>query len=316
MTTQSLLPLVVWLDKATLPGEIRRPSFPHRWIEHESTSASDTIARIADASIVVTNKVPITAEHLRNAKQLRRIVVAATGTDCIDLNACDLYGVSVTNVPAYGVESVAEHALTLILALKKKLNFYANAASSGQWQKSPVFCVHGPAISDLHGKNLVIIGAGSIGRAVAQLGKAFGMNVIFSARRGKPAETGQISFGDALEMADIVSLHAPLTSETQHMIGVQQLQKMKRTSVLINTARGGLIDSNALANALRERRIAAAGLDVLDEEPPSASHPLLASDIPNLLLTPHIAWASQLALSKLTHAVTSAIDDFYTKETL
>jgi glycerate dehydrogenase len=309
-------PHVVWLDKATLPGEIRRPSYPHRWSEYASTDDAFISERLAAASVVVTNKVPINAQHLRQAKRLRRIVVAATGTDHIDLKACISYGVDVINVPAYGVESVAEHALCLMLALNRQLSFYANAVTQGLWTNSPVFCLHGPSIADLYGKTLVIVGAGAIGKGVAQLGKAFGMRVIFAARRGRMPEQGQVAFGDAIAMADVLSLHLPLNDETHHLIGSSQLQAMKRSAVLVNTARGGLIDSEALAQVLRDKRIAGAALDVLDEEPPRQSHPLLAKDIPNLLITPHIAWASQLALRRLSFAVSEGINQFSNMETL
>ncbi|NJM44174.1 MAG: hypothetical protein HC858_09720, partial [Brachymonas sp.] len=253
-------PHIVWLDKATLPGDIQRPEFAHRWTEHVWTAPDMIAERIEDASIVVTNKVSLAAEQLRSAKNLRRIVVAATGIDHIDQQACKVYDIDVVNVPAYGAESVAEHAICLMLALQRHLAFYTAAATNGQWSSSPVFCLHGPRIADLSGKTLAVVGAGAIGGAVARLGSAFGMQVIFSARRGQPPKQGEVSLGDAIAMADVLSLHIPLTEDTHHLISEKQLRMMKRSAILINTARGGLVDTQALAQALREKRIAGAGL--------------------------------------------------------
>ncbi len=309
-------PHIVWLDKATLPGAIQRPEFTHRWTEHAWTAPDMIAERIEDASVVVTNKVPLSAEQLRSAKNLRRVVVAATGIDHIDQQACEFYDIKVINVPAYGAESVAEHAFCLMLALQRHLTFYSVAAKNGQWSSSPVFCLHGPRIVDLSGKILVIVGAGAIGGAVARLGSAFGMQVVYAARRGQAPSKGQLGFADAIAMADVLSLHAPLTEDTRHLIGHEQLQMMKRSAILINTARGGLVDAQALAQALREKHVAGAGLDVLEGEPPSDSHPLLAKDIPNLIVTPHVAWASQMALNRLTQAVTNAINQLNEQETI
>jgi glycerate dehydrogenase len=247
---------------------------------------------------------------MQRAKKLRRIIIAATGKDVVDQLACERYGIEICNVPAYGVHSVAEHVMSLVLSLKRQLGYYGRASSDGTWSQSPIFCVHGPQISDLFGNVMVIIGAGAIGRAVASLGVAFGMQVVFAARKGKAPRLGEVEFGDALAMADILSLHAPLNQETYHLIGQKQLQTMKRSAILINTARGSLIDSAALAVALIEKRIAGAGIDVLEQEPPDQNHLLLQAGFPNLILTPHIAWASQSALAKLSQEVTRSIHQF------
>jgi glycerate dehydrogenase len=306
---------IVWLDKATLPQDIRRPNYAHYWTEHAHTPAELTAERMAQASLVVTNKVKVSAEQIRGAKKLRRIVISATGKDVVDLIACEQYGIEVCNVPAYGAQSVAEHVMCLMLALKRHIAFYSHASKDGAWSQSPIFCVHGPKISDLSGKTLVIVGAGTIGGAVARLASAFGMQVVFAARRGKVPSAGEVSFGRALAMADVLSLHAPLNEDTYHLIGEKQIQAMKRTALVINTARGGLIDTEALAKALIEKTIAGAGIDVLENEPPDAKHPLLQSNVPNLLLTPHVAWASEAAMNTLCEEVTRFIHHFKNLET-
>jgi glycerate dehydrogenase len=301
---------IVWLDKATLPQEIKRPAYKHEWIEYSHTPAQLTAERVGDATLVVTNKVKISSEHIRQAKKLRRIVISATGKDVVDQMACEQYGIEICNVPAYGAQSVAEHVMSLTLSLKRHLNYYGHASVNGTWSEAPIFCVHGPQISDLFGKTMVIVGAGAIGGAVARLASAFGMQVIFAARRGRNPGAGEVAFGHALAMADVLSLHAPLNNDTYHLMGEKQFQVMKRSAILINTARGGLIDAKALAKALIDKRIAGAGIDVLEQEPPDPSHPLLQAAIPNLLLTPHIAWASEAAMNKLCEEVTRSIHQF------
>jgi glycerate dehydrogenase len=309
-TMKSTVEHIVWLDKATLPQEIKRPAYAHEWTEYSHTAEKQTAERIADASLVVTNKVKISAEHIRQAKKLRRIVISATGKDVVDQMACEQYGIEVCNVPAYGAQSVAEHVMSLILSLKRHLKYYGLASVDGTWSRSPIFCVHGPQISDLFGKTMVIIGAGAIGGAVARLASAFGMQVIFAARRGRNPGAGEVAFGHALAMADVLTLHVPLNEDTHHLIGDRQFQVMKRSAILINTARGSLIDAKALAKALIDKRIAGAGIDVLEQEPPDPNHPLLRPEVPNLLLTPHIAWASEAAMNKLCGEVTRSIHQF------
>lgn len=300
---------VVFLDAATLPQQLHFSrhnidyfAFPHTWPE-------EVDERIADAAVVITNKVRLASHHIRAAKSLRLIAVAAAGTDNVDLDAASTLGIPVRNVPDYGSDSVAEHVIATLFAVRRNLFTYASAAVDGRWSASSHFCWTGPRIRDIGGSIFGVVGRGRIGEASARLARGLGMQVIFAQTPGQACLEDERPLDELLRVADAVTLHLPLTPETTGLISQQQLQQMKPNAVLINTGRGALIDLPALVEALRCATIAGAAIDVLEIEPPPASHPLLASDIPNLLLTPHVAWASDKAQATLASRLQSIVED-------
>lgn len=273
-------------------------SLPH-WQQYGSTRPEQTADRVRAAQVIITNKVVIDEPVMAGAPALKLICVAATGTNNIDLQAAQRRGISVRNAVNYGTDAVAQHALMLMLTLSTQLLAYRDDIRAGRWSRSPFFCLLGHPIRQLSQQTLGIVGYGSLGQRVAELARAFGMKILVSARPGEPAQAGRLAFGELLGQVDILSLHCPLTPHTDKLINARTLALMKPGALLINTARGGLIDEPALATALRAGQLGGAGLDVLSMEPPPADHPLLAPDIPNLILTPHSAWASQPARQAL-----------------
>jgi glycerate dehydrogenase len=313
-------PRIVFLDAATF-GDISLSRFSERWpcTVYSVTSASETRARLAGHDVAVTNKVVIDRAVLdsNEAGHLKLIAVAATGTDIIDKAAAAQCGVAVCNVPGYATQSVAQFTMALILQLASCACSYIGAVKAGAWQKSPVFSLLSYPTMELRGKKLGIVGYGNIGRMVAQMARSFGMEVLVAARPGAPplpADRPPLDL--TLREADFVSLHCPLTPETANLINQQSLSLMKPTAFLINTARGALIDEAALVSALREKRIAAAALDVLTKEPPPADHPLIraAAELDNLLVTPHAAWSAREARERLLEEVTANIAAFFAGE--
>lgn len=268
------------------------------WRFHETTAKGDVAERIRDAQVVVTNKVVLDAESLSRASRLRLVCVAATGTNNVDLAAAARRGILVCNVRAYATASVTQHVFAMILALATRLLEYQAAIREGRWQASAQFCLLDYPIIELAGKVLGIVGYGELGRSVARTAEAFGMNIRIAARPGTSAD-GRVPLHELLREADVLSLHCPLTPQTRHLIGAREFDLMKPNALLINTARGGIVDEPALAEALRSGMIAGAGVDVLSIEPPGRDSPLLAEDIPRLLLTPHIAWASRESRQRL-----------------
>ncbi|WP_395703276.1 NAD(P)-dependent oxidoreductase [Aquabacterium sp.] len=299
-----LLRRVVFLDAGTLPQRLVFDPALHIDYQPYAASAPGQVAqRIAEAEVVITNKVALTAELLAAAPLLRLVCVAAAGTDNIDFSAATRHGIAVRNVPDYGSDSVAEHTIALLLALRRAIVPSAQAARDGRWSRAGQFCWHGPALRDVGGSVLGIVGRGRIGEATARLARGLGLQVLFAHRAGHVGGDvggqGDCCFDTLLSQVDALSLHLPLTPETRGLIDARRLALMKPGAVLVNTSRGALVDSVALAAALRSGRLAGAALDVLDTEPPSPDHPLLAPDIPNLLLTPHVAWASEQAQARL-----------------
>lgn len=296
---------IVFLDRDSVIANVRRPAFAHRWAEYPATRAGDAVARLreAGASIAITNKVPLRAADLAQLPDLKMIAVAATGTDIIDLAACRERGIVVSNIRNYAVHTLPEHTFALILALRRQIVAYRADIEAGLWQKSERFCLFGHPISDLAGSRLGLLGYGALGKSVAQIARAFGMEVIVHTRSplADAAADGvrEASLAEVLESSDIISLHLPLTPQTRELIGARELIRMKRNALLINTARGGLVDETALADALRAGVIAGAGFDVLVQEPPPADNVLLNLRLPNFLLTPHSAWASTQAMQVL-----------------
>lgn len=311
---------IVFLDRATLPERIQLPALPftHTWQEYERTLPDEVVPRLQQASIAIVNKVRLGDKELAALPELRLIVVAATGTDNVDLAACRARGITLCNVQGYAVHAVVEHTLALMLALARNLLPYQQALKAGAWQQSPHFCYFGPSLHDLAGKRLGLIGRGSLGQAMARLGTALGMEVYFAERRHgsqSPLDNGEplayLPFAELLTTADVLSLHCPLNEETRGMIGAQELARMKPTALLINTARGGLVDELALLQALESGKLAGAASDVAGREPPQAGDPLLrALLLPNFILTPHVAWASDEAMQSLANQVMENVARF------
>ncbi|OCX67331.1 glycerate dehydrogenase [Thioclava sp. SK-1] len=307
-------PQIVFLDRDTIAPHITlpKPDFVHEWINYGKTAADDVTDRLAGATIAITNKVRITADVLSSAPQLKLIAVAATGYDCVDVQACAERGIAVCNIRGYSVNTVPEHVFALILALRRGLVPYVQGTRDGAWQRAGQFCYFDTPIRDLSGAVMGIIGRGAIGQKVAALAQAFGMEVIFAARPGAPSSETHVEFDSFLARADVISLHCPLTDSTRGLLGAAAFTKMTRAPVVINTARGALIDLPALQTALATRQISGVGLDVAATEPPAADDLLmdLAQD-PRVLLTPHIAWASDEAQSTLASQLIDVLNNFH-----
>lgn len=304
-------PLVVFLETATVEAAFRDIASPHQRRAHATTPQSEVVARLAGTEVAVLNKLRLGAAEIAALPDLRMIAVTATGTDNLDLDACRARGIVVSNVRGYAVHSVPEHTFALILALRRRLFDYVSDVRAGRWQHAAGFCLFGHPIDSLHGAVLGLVGGGSLGGEVARLAEAFGMRVLRAEHRGRgEARPGYTPFAEVLAAADVLSLHCPLNEDTRNLIGVPELAGMKPSAVLINTARGGLVDEHALADALRRGLIAGAAVDVLSAEPPRDGNPLLAEDIPNLLVTPHVAWASREAMEALAEQVVANIEGF------
>lgn len=292
---------VVFLDRDSLKAKVRKPATATEYVEHAKTvGAEDTLARLRGASVAITNKVPLRAEVLSQLPDLKMIAVAATGYDVIDVPYCREHGIAVANIRNYAVHTVPEHTFALILALRRNILAYREDVEAGVWQKSDQFCFFTHDIGDLHGATLGIIGEGALGQGTAAIARAFGMQVLFADHA--PPKAPNVEFtpmDEVLARADVLSLHCPLTPATRNVIGIDQLRKMKRSALLINTARGGLVDEAALIQALDEGLIAGAGFDVLTTEPPRDGNPLLDVRRSNFILTPHVAWASDGAMQFL-----------------
>ncbi len=305
---------IVFLDRATIAPQIRlrRPAFAHEMVEYAQTSPADVVARLADASIAIVNKVRLAAASLERLPDLRLIAVAATGTDCVDKAYCAAHGIAVANIRGYAVNTVPEHTFALILALRRSLVAYRADVLAGKWQEAGQFCFFAHPIRDLAGARLGIIGEGVLGQRVAELARAFGMIPMFAAPKGveglgplyTPWET-------MLATSDVITLHCPLTPSTRGLIGQREFAAMKRRPLLVNTGRGGLVDEEALVAALEEGRIAGAGFDVASEEPPPATSPLMrVAGRPNVIVTPHVAWGSDEAQQALAEQLMDNIENF------
>ena len=302
---------IVFLDRASLIADMRVPAFAHEWVDHEQTPPGDVAARIRDASIVVVNKVKLPGEILAQAPGLRMIAEAATGTDNIDLAYCREHGIVVSNIRGYAVHTLPEHVFMMLLALRRNLIGWREDVRAGRWQQADQFCLFTRPINDLFGSTLGLVGHGALGHGVAKLAEAFGMKVLIAERKGAATvREGYTPFNTLLAEADVISLHTPLTPETRHMIGAREFGLMKRSAILINTARGNLVDEAALVDALKSNRIAGAGFDVLSVEPPREGNPLIDLDLPNFILTPHVAWSSREAMQTLADQLVDNIEAF------
>ena len=304
---------IVSIEAGALQAELRRPRFDHDWTEQQATPQQQVAERLADATIAIVNKRRLSAEIVAGLPRLQMVAIAATGYNNVDLDACRARGIVVSNVRGYARETVPEHVFALLLALARQIGPYHRSVAVGRWQKSAQFCYFDYPIRDLAGQTLGILGNGTLGQGVARIAAAFGMRVVFGEHKGAATcRDGYLPFERLIREADAISLHCPLNDATRHLIGAAELAAMKPDALLINTARGGLVDEAALADALRARRIGGAGFDVLTEEPPVAN-PLLAADIldaGNFILTPHVAWSSREAMQTLADRLIDNIEAF------
>ena len=305
---------IVFLDRDTRSPQtrLRSPSFGHELVLHDRTSPEQVAQRIADADIVIVNKVKLTAQALQQAPRLRLVAVAATGTDNVDLQACAQRGIVVSNIRNYAVHTVPEHTFALIFALRRSICAYRDAVRAGRWQAAGQFCFFDHPIRDLAGSTLGIIGDGVLGQAVAAMARALGMQVLFAGYKGHSGQGVLYTpFEETLARSDVLTLHCPLTPQTRHMIGAAEFALMRRKPLLINTARGGLVDESAVGPALEAGQIGGAGFDVVSVEPPPPDHPFQRLlDRPDFILTPHVAWASDEAVQGLADQLVDNIEAF------
>lgn len=302
---------IVFLDRNSLIADMRVPSFAHEWIDHGQTQPEEVLARIRDADIVISNKVKLSGDILAQAPRVKMIAASATGTDNVDLAYCRAHGIVVSNIRGYAVHTVPEHAFMLMLALRRNLLGWREDVRAGLWQQTDQFCLFTRPVNDLHGSTLGLIGYGSLGHGMQRLAEAFGMQVLIAEHKNAATvRDGYTAFDTVLKEADVISLHTPLTAGTRHMISTREFGLMKPTAILINTARGNLVDEAALVETLKSQRIGGAGFDVLAVEPPREGSPLLELDLPNFILTPHVAWSSREAMQTLADQLVDNIEAF------
>lgn len=307
---------IVFLDSTGIPASHRIPSFsfPHQLTEYAHTAAEQILARAKDADIIITSKVILNHEILSQLPKLKLIAVTATGTNNIDLVAAKALGITVKNVTGYSSVTVPEHVIGMIYALKHRLiDYHRDQLLTERWATCGQFCYVDYPISDVQGSTLGIIGRGCIGNEVARLAQAVGMRVLFAEHQhATTIREGYTAFDEVLKQADVISLHCPLTPQTEQLINAKTLALMKPNACLINTGRGGLINEADLLQALQSGKLAGAALDVLVKEPPASDDALwlAAKTQPNLLITPHVAWASDSALTTLVNKVAQNIEEF------
>ncbi|MBN6715837.1 2-hydroxyacid dehydrogenase [Pseudomonas capsici] len=305
----------VFLDHTSLDlgdldlGELR-DSFGEL-VLHDSTSPDQVIERLKGAQVAISNKIMIDADTFAACPELKLVLVTATGTNNVDLAAAREQGVTVCNCQGYGTPSVAQHTLLLLLALATRLPDYQKAVQQGLWQKSSQFCLLDFPIVELEGKTLGLLGHGELGSAVARLAEAFGMRVLLGQIPGRPARADRLPLEQLLPQIDALTLHCPLNEHTRNMIGARELQLLKPQALVVNTARGGLIDEQALADALRNGHLGGAASDVLSVEPPVSGNPLLADDIPRLIITPHSAWGAREARQRIVSQLVENAQAFF-----
>ena len=302
---------IVFLERDSVKANVRRPGFEHDWIEYDESSAKEVVGRLKGATIAIVNKIYLHDEELSQLPDLRLIAIAATGTDKVDLDACQRRNIAVCNIRNYARHTLPEHVFMLALALKRNLLRYREDVQKGKWQEAKQFCLFDYPISDLHNSTIGIIGYGALGKSVAKIADAFGMRVLISEHKDAvETRVGRTSFEDILHKSDIISLHCPLNEKTHGLICKEDFSKMKPTAILINTSRGGLVVEEDLADALKSNLIGGAGFDVLSKEPPTNGNTLLDLDLPNFILTPHNAWASAEAMQVLADQLIDNIEAF------
>jgi glycerate dehydrogenase len=298
---------IVFLDRSTLEAKLRAPNFPHSYKEYAVTAVNEIVDRLRGTTIAIINKVPMREATLAELPDLKLIAVAATGTDVVDKAFCKVRGITVSNIRNYAFNTVPEHVFALAFALRRNLVAYRDDVRAGRWQACDQLCFFDHPIRDMRGSTIGIVGYGAIGKSVAKIAEAFGLKVLAYDVIAQPGLTG---FEILLRESDIITLHLPLTPETKNMIGARELRLMKNDAVLINTGRGGLVDEQALADALTGKIIGGAGFDVLTVEPPKQGNILLDLRLPNFIVTPHVAWASREAMQVLADQLIDNIDAF------
>jgi glycerate dehydrogenase len=266
---------------------------------------------IADAEIVLVNKLRLEREALESASRLRAVALAATGTNNVDLATARERGIAVCNLHDYCTASVVQHVFAMLLMLTHRLREYDALVRAGAWQRGEQFCLLDFPIRELAGRRLGIVGLGTLGRGVARVAEAFGMQVLVAGRPGGDPRPDRLPLDELLPRVDVLSLHCPLTPDTQGLIGAERLSRLRPDAILVNTARGALVDSAALAEALRARRLGGAAIDVLPEEPPVNGNPLLDGELPNLIVTPHVAWAALEARQRSIDEMAANLADFF-----
>ena len=299
---------IVFLDRESLDARVRSFSFPHAYTEYESTwTPEEIVERLKDAEIAIINKVPMRADTLKQLPKLKLIAVAATGTDVVDKAAAKAQGITTVNIRNYAFNTVPEHVIGLMFALRRAIVPYANSVRRGDWNRSTQFCYFDYPIHDIAGSTLGIIGYGALGKSIGKRAEALGMSVL---PYDVFPQEGLVDLETVLTQSDVITLHVPLTADTKNLIGREQLAKMKKHSLLINTARGGLVDEEALLEALKNRTIGGAGFDVVAQEPPKSGNILCDADLPNLIVTPHVAWASKEAMQILADQLVDNIEAY------
>jgi Lactate dehydrogenase and related dehydrogenases len=305
---------IVFLDRGTIPNyiDLKPLPFRHKFLAYDSTRPEETRSRICDADIVITNKTKLGAADLQCAERLKLIAIAATGSDIVDVEACASRGIGVCNIRNYASVTVPEHTFALIFALRRSLIAYSNAVKVGRWRDSGQFCFFDFPIADLQNSTIGVIGDGALGSATARVATSLGMRVLMAAHKGR-SDMGALytPFEQVLAESDIITLHCPLNDATRHLIGAPEFSRMLRRPIIINTARGGLVDEAALVRALLSGDISGAGFDVVTEEPLPTGHPFEAIlEHPGFLLTPHVAWASAQAVRMLSDQLMDNITSF------
>ena len=305
----------VFLDHPTLDlGDLDLSPLRNTFGElqlYSDTTPDNIIERLQGARVVISNKILLNAATLAACPDLKLILVAATGTNNVDLQAAREHGITVANCQGYGTPSVAQHTLGLLLALATRLVDYNKAVADGQWQQAKQFCLLDFPIVELEGKTLGLFGHGELGSAVAKLAEAFGMRVLIGQIPGRPARPDRLTVDELLPQVDALTFHCPLNEHTRNFIGARELALLKPGAFVVNTARGGMIDEQALADALRSGHLGGAATDVLSVEPPRDGNPLLAADIPRLIITPHSAWGSREARQRIVGQLTENAQAFF-----
>ena len=309
---------IVYLESVNLAPHVkmRRPNFPHEWVSYKNTQPDQAVERLQDATIAIVNKMRIDGSTINKLPKLSMISMAATGTDPIDLKACQARGIVVSNIRGYATRSVPEHTFSMILHLRRQIEAYRQEVVDGNWSKSSQFCLFTHPIEELYGKQLGIIGEGELGSAVAKIGEnGFGMHPVYLKHKAVSNESREnktfLDFHNFLNTSDIITVHCSLTPDTHHLLNIDAFRQMKRTALVINTARGAVIKEQDLILALNKGLIAGAGIDVLESEPPTEHHPYTTLlDLPNFVLTPHVAWTSNEAMQALAEQCINNIENF------
>ena len=315
MTSPTRVNTAVFLDSASIkPEDLELSALANladRWQKFDYSSPIQTVERIKEAELVITNKVVLGRDQLCQAPNLKLICICATGTNNVDLIAARDLGITVCNVSGYASASVAQHTMALLLALATSLNRYTTAVQHGKWSKSRFFCMLDYPAFELPGKTFGVVGYGSLGRASANMAKALGMHVrIAQTPWSSNQSEDRTPWQEFLAECDVISIHCPLTPESKYLFKKETISRMKEGAILINTARGGIINENDLLEALVSGQLGGAALDVLEQEPPAADHPLISANLPNLLITPHSAWIAKECRQRLMNNLVNNIKAF------